>query len=56
MILFLLKIISTPGRLVVRWNRLDLGFAETDFVDIELWGYYEDDDGPHMDLIQVYNI
>ena len=44
---------STPARLVVRWNRFDLSFAESDLVDIELWGYYEDDDGPHWDFLQV---
>lgn len=44
---------KTPGRLVVRWNRFELSYAESDLVDIELWGYYEDDAGPHWDFIQV---
>lgn len=42
-----------PGRLVIRWDHLGLGYGETDYVDVELWGYYEDDYGPHWDLIQV---
>lgn len=42
-----------PGRLMIRWNRPDVAYGESELVDIELWGYYEDDTGPHWDLLQV---
>lgn len=45
--------ISGPGRLVIRWDKFDISDFESDLVDIELWGYYEDDTGPHWDLLQV---
>jgi hypothetical protein len=44
---------STSGRLLIKWDKFDLSYAESDLVDIELWGYYEDDSGPHWDFIQV---
>lgn len=46
--------VSVPGRLVIRWDKIDIGYGESDLVDIELWGYYEDDYGPHWDFIQVF--
>ena len=46
--------VSGPGRLVIRWDKIDIGYGESDLVDIELWGYYEDDYGPHWDFIQVH--
>lgn len=47
--------IASPPRLIVKWDRFDLSWAEFDLVDIDLWGYYEDDDGPHWDFLQVIN-
>jgi hypothetical protein len=44
---------GSPPRLIVSWKRFELSFAESDLVDIELWGYYEDDYGPHWDRLQV---
>ncbi len=44
---------SSPPRLIISWDRFDLNYAESALVDIELWGYYEDDTGPHWDLLQV---
>lgn len=38
---------ASPPRLVIRWDRHELSYAESDPVDIELWGYYEDEYGPH---------
>jgi hypothetical protein len=42
-----------PPRLVIKWDRHELSYAESDPVNIELWGYYEDNNGPHWDLLQV---
>lgn len=47
--------IASPPRLIVKWDRFDLSWAEFDLVDIDLWGYYEDDEGPHWDFLQVIN-
>jgi hypothetical protein len=47
---------KTSGRLLVKWNRFDIGYGENDLIDIELWGYYEDDSGPHWDFLHVYTI
>lgn len=47
---------SSPARLLIKWNRHDLSYAESDLVNVELWGYYEDDLGPHWDMIQVIHI
>jgi hypothetical protein len=44
---------ASPPRLVIKWDRHELSYAESDLVDIELWGYYEDDNGPHWDFLQV---
>ncbi len=38
---------ASPPRLIVRWDRNELSYAESDPVNIELFGYYEDDNGPH---------
>ena len=46
---------ASPPRLIIKWDRHELSFAESDLVDIELWGYYEDDNGPHWDFLQVNN-
>lgn len=43
----------SPPRLIVKWNKYELSYAESDLIDIELWGYYEDGNGPHWDFIQV---
>lgn len=45
--------IASPPRLIIKWDRFDLSWAEFDLIDIELWGYYEDDNGPHWDFLQV---
>lgn len=45
---------KTEGRLNIKWDKLELSHAESDLVDIELWGYFEDENGPHWDLIHVY--
>lgn len=45
--------ISSPPRLIINWNRNDISWAEADLVDIELWGYYEDDTGPHWDFLEL---
>ena len=42
-----------PGRLVLRWIPFDVSWIESDPVNIELYGYYEDDYGPHWDFLQV---
>ena len=44
--------IASPPRLIVKWDRFDISWAESDLVDIELWGYYEDDEGPHWDFLE----
>jgi len=44
---------ASPPRLIINWDRFELSYAESDLVDIELWGYYEDGEGPHWDFIQV---
>jgi len=44
---------SSPPRLIISWDRFDLNYAESALVDSELWGYYEDDSGPHWDCLQV---
>jgi hypothetical protein len=45
--------IASPPRLIVKWDRFDISWLESDLVDVELWGYYEDDSGPHWDFLQV---
>ena len=45
--------IASPPRLIVKWEKTDVSWLESDLVDVELWGYYEDDDGPHWDFLQV---
>ena len=45
---------SSPPRLIIAWDRFELNYAESALVDIELWGYYEDDSGPHWDFLQVH--
>jgi hypothetical protein len=47
---------EASGRLIIRWNRFELSWAESDLVDVDLWGYYEDDLGPHWDYLQVNEI
>ena len=37
----------------MQWNREDLGWSRNETVDVQLFGYYEDDDGPHWDFLQV---
>ena len=44
---------SSPPRLIIKWDRFELSWAESDLVDVELWGYYEDDLGPHWDFLQI---
>ena len=44
---------NAPARLIINWNKFDLSVFESDLVDIELWGYFEDDLGPHWDFLQV---
>ena len=44
---------SSPARLILKWDRFDLSWAESDPVDIDLYGYYEDDYGPHWDHLVV---
>ena len=39
--------LSSPARLIVRWDRHELSYAESDPVNIKLFGYYEDNNGPH---------
>ena len=46
--------IASPPRLIVKWEKTDVSWLESDLVDIELWGYYEDDYGPHWDFLQVF--
>lgn len=44
---------GSPPRLIIKWDRFDLSWAESDVVDVELYGYYEDDYGPHFDFLGV---
>ena len=46
---------GSPPRLIIKWDRFDLSWAENDPVDIELYGYYEDSYGPHWDRLSVSN-
>lgn len=43
---------STPN-LAIRWKKEDLGWSRNETVDVQLFGYYEDDDGPHWDFLHV---
>ena len=43
----------TTKKLAIKWNREDLGWSRNESVDVQLFGYYEDIDGPHWDFLQV---
>ena len=45
--------IASPPRLIINWDMVDISWAEADLVDIELWGYFEDDAGPHWDFLEL---
>ncbi len=42
--------------LAIKWDKSDLGWSRNETVDIQLFGYYEDDEGPHWDFLQVIGI
>ena len=44
---------DSPSRLVLKWAVHDVSWLESDPVNIELYGYYEDNEGPHWDFLQV---
>jgi hypothetical protein len=47
------KPVPTTKKLAIKWNRDDLGWSRNESVDVQLFGYYEDIDGPHWDFLQV---
>jgi hypothetical protein len=47
------KAFPTTKNLAIRWDRSDLGWSRNESVDVQLFGYYEDEDGPHWDFLQV---
>jgi hypothetical protein len=47
--------VPSTKTLAIKWNREDLGWSRNESVDIQLFGYYEDIDGPHWDFLQVNN-
>lgn len=47
------KPLPSTKTLAIRWNRDDLGWSRNETVDVQLFGYYEDDDGPHWDFLQI---
>lgn len=47
------KVIPSTKTLALRWNRDDLGWSRNESVDIQLFGYYEDEDGTNWDFLQT---
>lgn len=47
------KAFPSTKSLAIKWNRDDLGWSRNETVDVQLFGYYEDADGPHFDFLQV---
>ncbi len=47
------KPLPSTSSLQIKWNRDDLGWSRNETVDVHLYGYYEDEDGPHWDFLQV---
>ena len=47
------KPLPSTETLAIRWNKEDLGWSRNETVDVQLFGYYEDDEGPHWDFLQV---
>jgi hypothetical protein len=48
------KPLPAGNTLAIKWNRDDLGWSRNETIDVQLFGYYEDDDGPHWDFLQVW--
>lgn len=47
------KPLPSTKKLAIKWNREDLGWSRNESVDAQLFGYYEDADGPHWDFLQT---
>ena len=47
------KPLPATKTLAIRWNKEDLGWSRNETVDIQLFGFYEDDDGSYWDFLQV---
>lgn len=46
------KPLPSTNTLTIKWRREDLGWSRNETVEIQLFGYYEDEDGPHWDFLQ----
>ena len=38
--------------LTIKWEKSDLGWIKNEKAEVQLFGYYEEDDGPHFDFLQ----
>ena len=38
--------------LAIKWEKSDLGWIKNEKAEVQLFGYYEEDDGPHFDFLQ----
>lgn len=47
------KPLPRSKKLAIKWNKEDLGWSRNETIDVQLFGYYEDDDGPHWDFLQI---
>lgn len=45
------KPLPRSKKLAIKWNKEDLGWSRNETIDVQLFGYYEDDDGPHWDYL-----
>jgi hypothetical protein len=47
-----MKPVPKGKTLAIKWNKEDLGWSRNETVEIQLFGYYEED-VPHWDFLQV---
>ena len=47
------KALPSSKTLEIRWEKGDLGWGKNEKIEVQLFGYYEEDDGPHFDYLQV---
>ena len=46
------KALPSSKTLAIKWEKGDLGWGKNEKVEVQLFGYYEEDDGPHFDFLQ----
>lgn len=48
-----MRVIPKSKTLAIKWDKADLGWSRNETVDVQLYGYYEDE-VPHWDFVQYF--